>query len=268
MLAFNISCTHIVYEKDLFHPQKSSILSDSILRKNISISINDSISIRGWHLQRSDYTKTIIYFYGNGERLSYNLFYLFRFAEYFKVNILAFDYQGYGMSDGNPTFPNLLNDANKIYNYAVDSLCINEENIVTCGYSIGTIPALHIATEKVVAGLILIAPPTSAADIIKNFKNLLPWYIRWAVSIKPDTVILKHRPQPVDMISKYSAPLLVVAGENDKIIPASFAKIMYDKAKSNNKHWCLIPNAGHNYLNNIKSPFSDSLQIFINLYGK
>jgi abhydrolase domain-containing protein 17 len=263
-----LSCTKTIHEKDLFYPRRFPALSDEVIRANVSIPVEDTISIRGWYLHSPDYKGSIIYFYGNGESVNSASVPLYWLATNLKRNVLAIDYRGYGSSNGVPSFNSLLTDGIKIYDYLVDSLQQSSASTFIYGRSIGTISAVNVASQKPVSGLILEAPPTSAEEVIRRWNSLVPWWMKLFLRIRPDKALKNYHPQPVENIRKVVAPLLIIHGTEDEIIPIEFGRRMFKEAGSKQKHWCPVPKAGHNNLKIYNSPIFDSLRAFVDLYGQ
>ena len=267
ILLIFMSCTKTVTEKDLFYPRRLPLMSDKVKWENVSLVTKDSTTIRGWLFRSQEYKQSMLYFYGNGETLYSSQSKLYWLSTNLKCNILAFDYRGYGFSDGSPSFITISNDALEEYDYLKDSLNISDVPIFVFGYSIGTAFAMKVAANRKVDGLILMAPMTSAAETIPEWKRFLPWYIRWCINLKPDDALLTLHPQPDEMIQNIDSPLLVIHGDEDKRIPIKLGKCIFEKAGSKHKHWCEVTGHGHNDLKISVSPISDSLLTFVNFYG-
>ncbi|MCK5343636.1 MAG: hypothetical protein KAR20_09540, partial [Candidatus Heimdallarchaeota archaeon] len=117
-----ISCTKIVRERDLFAPQHYPSMADSLQRQNVEIPINKLMVLRGWYLPSSDYHRSLIYFYGNGESVVTVSPVLYWLSSTFKMNVLAVDYRGYGFSDGKPGLEAMSSDALRVYDYLINNL--------------------------------------------------------------------------------------------------------------------------------------------------
>lgn len=243
-----MTCTRIIREEDLFYPRHFPVLSDEILRTNVTIELGDSIALRGWYLHSANHTQSLIYFCGNGEYVYTSEVRLYWLAANLRCDVLAVDYRGYGSSDGKPSFNSLLTDGVEIYDYLMDSVKQSHESTFIYGRSLGAIPAVYVASQKPISGLILEAPPTSAAEIIPRWKSFLPWYVRLFVSIRPDSVLESYEPQPIDNIRSVTAPLLIIHGTADKLVPIDVGRRLFEEAGSKQKHWVAVEGSGHNDL--------------------
>src|SRR5260370_10708902 len=73
-------------------------------------------------------------------------------------SVFAYDYQGYGISQGKPSEHNAYDDEEAAYDYLTRQLQIPPNRIIIYGRSVGTGPAVHLAARKPAAGLILQRP--------------------------------------------------------------------------------------------------------------
>ncbi|MEL6980534.1 MAG: alpha/beta hydrolase [Pseudomonadota bacterium] len=147
---------------------------------------------------------TILGFGGNAwnaEALALYLHGLYPGAE-----IVAFHYRGYPPSAGSPSAAALVADAPRIYDHVAETLAT--ERIVAVGLSIGTGVAAHLASERPVAGLILVTP-------YDTLEALAAGHYPWA----PVKWLLRHRISTVDALSRVDAPIAIIAAEHDRVIP-------------------------------------------------
>jgi len=96
---------------------------------------------------------------------------------------------------------------------------ITEENIILYGESLGTGVAVEVAQNKNYAGIILESPYTSMVNMGKKYYPLFP--VRF---------LLKDKFESYKKIKKVSAPILVIHGKIDKIVPFAMGKKMYELA--------------------------------------
>src|SRR5580765_7628816 len=93
------------------------------------------------------------------------------------LNLLAFDYRGYGESGGSPSEAGLYRDAEAAYGYLRDPLGVPPERIVLFGHSLGSAVAVELATRVPAAGLVLDGALTSVPDRAQEIYPLVP--MRW-----------------------------------------------------------------------------------------
>jgi fermentation-respiration switch protein FrsA (DUF1100 family) len=143
-------------------------------------------------------------------------------------------YRGYGGSNGLPTEPGLFEDAATAYAFAVARY--PAERIVLWGESLGTAVAIAIATEKPIGHVVLEAPFTSAVDVAA-----LPY---WFVPVR---LLMKDQFRSDLRVGKVTAPVLVVHGEDDTVVPVTLGERLYDLIRAP-KRFVRIPGTGHDDL--------------------
>ena len=144
-------------------------------------------------------------------------------------------YPGYGGSDGRPSERAFLEAARDAYEYLLGE-GLGSDDIVIYGESIGSGVAVRLAAEVGAKGLVLEAPLSSAVDVAREH---YPWLLAG--------LLMKDTYRSVDHIDRIDMPLLVVHGENDRIIPIELGLRLFERAQYP-KSFVRIPGAGHNDL--------------------
>src|SRR5215470_9109385 len=145
-------------------------------------------------------------------------------------SILAYDYEGYGTSDGKPSEQAAYDDENAAYDYLTQTLKIAPDRIIIYGRSVGSGPAVHLAARKPTAGLILQSPFVSAFRVLTRIPLL-----------------------PFDKFPNYKnirnvhCPVLIIHGDSDKVIAPWHGKKLFELANEP-KTFVPIPGADHNDL--------------------
>jgi len=80
--------------------------------------------------------------------------------------VFAYDYQGYGTSQGKPSEQNAYRDIDAAYQYLTAQLKLPSERIIVYGRSTGGGPSVDLASCQRVAGLILESTFTSTFRVI------------------------------------------------------------------------------------------------------
>lgn len=150
------------------------------------------------------------------------------------LSVLLFDYRGYGGNPGRPTEDGLAADARAAQAWLAAQSDVDPQRIVYFGESLGAAVAVGLAMQRPPAALVLRSPFTSLADVAEVH---YPWL--------PARRLLLDRYPSIERIVSVSAPLLVIAGDRDDIVPASLSRRLYEAA-SEPKHYVVVPGAGHN----------------------
>lgn len=148
--------------------------------------------------------------------------------------VLLFDYRGYGGNPGAPTEQGLRADARAAARYLAARDDVDARRIAYFGESLGAAVAIGLATEATPAALVLRSPFTSLVDMRKLHYPLLPF----------DFLLLDRYPA-IDQIARVTAPVLVIAGERDEVVPPENSRRLFEAANEP-KRFVLIPAAHHN----------------------
>jgi fermentation-respiration switch protein FrsA (DUF1100 family) len=166
-----------------------------------------------WHVPPRDGQPVVLYFHGNGGSLRLRVDRFQRIAAP-GIGLVALSYRGYGGSTGKPTEEGLINDARAAYAFAAERY--PAARISAWGESLGTAVAVALAAEKPVARLVLDAPFTSTLDVAQaNY-----WYL-------PVSLLMKDQFRSDRRIAQVKAPVLIMHGEVDQIIPISYGERLF-----------------------------------------
>lgn len=258
-MALFTSCTTItISEKDAFDIKRT--IDEELIRasgavvENVEIETADSLSLDGWWIAKDDAIGTLLYFGGNGFVRVVSQPIIDAFLQH-PINLLVFDYRGYGQNKGQPSVDGLKIDDTSAYNFVVDERGVSPESLVVHGHSMGSFVASHVA-QFPVAGLVLQSPITDVKDMTNH---LIPWFLKPLVKFHIDEVL--RRNNNVERIDQYAGPLLIIAGEADKITPPAIAETLYETSSSAEKSLLIVKDDGHNDLPNQQS-YADSLASF------
>src|SRR6266542_1307338 len=150
------------------------------------------------------------------------------------LSVLLFDYRGYGGNPGRPSEDGLAADARAAQAWLAARPEVDPGRIAYLGESLGTAVALRLAVERPPAALVLRSPFTSLADVGRLH---YPWL--------PVKLLLTDRYASAARVAQLTAPVLVIAGERDGIVPATLSRRLYDAATVP-KRFVLVPGADHN----------------------
>jgi fermentation-respiration switch protein FrsA (DUF1100 family) len=216
----------------------------------------DGVRLLGWFLPGDGSTPrgTVLVFNGNAGNRAYRVP-LAQALRRLRLNVLLFDYRGYGGSAGTPTEMGLLADARAARQYLASRADVDASHLVYLGESLGAAVAIALAAEQPPAVLILRSPFASMAEVGQHHYGWLP--IRW---------LIRDRFAALDWISRVRAPVLVVAGDRDAIVPLAQSRRLYDAAPDP-KVFVVVPGADHNDLALLAgAPFVDAIRRFLEVH--
>lgn len=201
--------------------------------QEIELDTPDGERVIAWHLPPRGDKPVILYFHGNGGSLRGRVD-RFRALTADGTGLVALSYRGYGGSSGAPTEAGLVNDA--LAAYAFTRARYPAERIVLWGESLGTGVAVALAAQQPVGHLILQSPFTSAADVGAQRY----WFV-------PVGLLMKDQFRSDLRIGKVTAPVLVLHGDRDNIVPMALAERLYGLINAP-KRFVRFPGIGHNDL--------------------
>ena len=135
------------------------------------------------------------------------------------LNLMAFDYRGYGESEGSPNEPGLYRDADAAYRYLREERHVPAERIILFGHSLGSAVAIDLAGRVPSAGLIVEGAFTSAVNRGQEVYPYIP--VRW---------VARSRYASLEKISRVSGPKLFLHARRDEVIPLSHGRRLYAAA--------------------------------------
>jgi uncharacterized protein len=156
-------------------------------------------------------------------------------------DVLLFDYRGYGRSTGRPDEQGTYRDARAARGALLREPDVDPERVLYLGESLGGAVALDLALEHPPRGLVLQSTFTSVRDMARLHYRFVP---RAAV---PDAYSSLRR------IRELRAPLLVLQGERDDIVPLSHGRALYNAAPGR-KQIHVFQGVGHNDLVPLAGP--------------
>ena len=202
--------------------------------EKIVLAARDGTRLAGWLGRQSQgAAPLVVYFGGNAEEVSWMSAAAGQFPGW---SVLAVNYRGYGESGGKPGEEALFADALTIYDFAASRADVDRSRIVAMGRSLGSGVATYLAANRPVAGVMLITPFDSLAEVGARAYPFLP--VRW---------LLRHRFDSISLAPSIRVPALMIAADRDSIIPPEHGMRLRE-AWGGPVTWVGVPDAGHNDL--------------------
>ncbi len=176
----------------------------------------------------------LVYFHGNAGNISWRAERARRFLDA-GFGLLLVSYRGYGDNPGKPTEEGLYADGRAALAFLAGRE-VPGSRVGLVGESLGTGVAVAMASEHEVGAVVLESPYTSTADVGQRAYPIIP--VKW---------LMKDRFDSLSRIEGIGAPLLVIHGEADRVIPVDFGRRLFAAAPEPKKG-IFLPGAGHGNL--------------------
>jgi uncharacterized protein len=191
----------------------------------------DGLALLAWYKPGDP---TLVLLHGNGGHIGHRGFKVRPWLDA-GVGVLLVEWRGYGGNAGKPGEAGFLADGRAALDFLA-SRGVAPDRTVLYGESLGTGIAVMLAAERPVGAVVLEAPYDSVAALASAHYPFLPV-----------NLLIRDRYDAALAAPKIKAPVLVIHGEADDIIPVRFGRVLYD-ALPQPKQLRLIPRAGHNDL--------------------
>ncbi|WP_204102513.1 MULTISPECIES: alpha/beta hydrolase [Spirulina sp. CCY15215] len=198
-----------VADRMIFVPQPASYTDDEDILK---LSTSNQEKFSGLYLPNPNAQYTLLYSHGNAEDLG-EIRPVLEFFQAIGFNVFAYDYRGYGTSEGKASERNTYEEIEIAYTYLTEKIGISPDRILLFGRSVGGGPTLNLATRKPVGGIILESTFTQVFRVVVPFP-LLPF----------------DKFRNLDKIKQIKVPVLIVHGMEDNTIPFSHGQKLFAAA--------------------------------------
>jgi fermentation-respiration switch protein FrsA (DUF1100 family) len=196
----------------------------------------DGVRLHGWYLPGEAGRPLVLFCHGNAGNISHRLESL-RLLHELGLAVFIFDYRGYGQSESTPSETGTYADARGALAW-LGQRGWRPSQMIYFGESLGAAVAVQMALETPPAALVLEAPFTSLSAMGWHHYPLLYLLLGWALEARYDNLA---------KIGRIHAPLLIIQGEADSIVPPAMARRLF-AAANGPKTLRLIPGANHNDL--------------------
>ncbi|KAF8103747.1 hypothetical protein N665_0185s0021 [Sinapis alba] len=161
-------------------------------------------------------TSTLLYSHGNATDLGqmYELF--IELSIHLKVNLMGYDYSGYGQSTGKPSEHNTYADIEAVYKCLEETYGSKQEDVILYGQSVGSGPTLHVASRlPLLRAVVLHSPILSGLRVMYSVKKTY-WFD-----------IYKN----IDKIPYVDCPVLIIHGTSDEVVDCCHGKQLWELCK-------------------------------------
>jgi uncharacterized protein len=212
---------------------------------------SSGVTLHGWYFEKEKAKRTVIVHHGQGGNVSLGQYWAALFLDC-QANVLLYDYEGYGRSEGEPTMEALQQNGLAAIDFIHEVKKIPYQQIVNCGQSLGTGVAAYATTMRPTAGLILFSP---YASLIECGQQRIP-----ILSAYPRFMWPKNELECRTCVKGTHPPVLIIHGTEDWVIPISNADELY-RIATQPTNYIRLKNAYHAPLN---WNFSPTINSFLN----
>ncbi len=232
-----VAALYLLQREFMYYPPKTGRILPSDAgfpaAEEIVLRTSDGEKVVAWHVPPRPGKPVVIFFHGNAEVIAW------RVARFEKIiadgaGLVALSYRGYFGSTGRPSEQGLVRDAEAAYIFAVQRYAA--DRIVPWGVSLGTWPAVALAAAHPIGKLVLEAPFTSALDIAASIYPFAPVHL-----------LMKDQLRSEQLIGRLTAPLLVMHGARDRVVPLRLGERLFALAPTA-KRFVRFPQGGHDDL--------------------
>jgi fermentation-respiration switch protein FrsA (DUF1100 family) len=216
-------------------PEGADWVAADLPHEDVYFEAADGTKLNGWYVEHPAPRAVVLFAHGNGEHVARLAPTLRMLRDHLRVSVFAWDYRGYGRSEGKPHEKNLLSDARVAHLWLASRAGVRPEDVVLYGRSLGGAVAVGLAAEHPVRGMVL---ERTFASMVDTAAFHFPWLpVRW---------LMRNRYPSIERIAGYQGPLLQCHGTADRIVPFEMGKRLFDAATTPNKRFFVVEDGDHN----------------------
>ncbi len=233
-----LSKMFLLPKEDIFKtPEQVGLVADEIEFAN-----EQGHQLRGWYIKTENATQTVMVCQGNAYNSSVFLPYAKVFADG-GFNVLLFDYQGYGRSDGIPSFASLMGDVQAAYDFLTGDMQVTPDKIGVFGVSLGSALSLYLCARNEVAGL-AVEDAFVPGDMLQTYlDNQKPGQFMETL-IKSTSATVLPRVDPIVNVKKIDCPIFLMHGQNDWLLPPKGSFRVFSEVETPARIW-MMKGVGH-----------------------
>jgi hypothetical protein len=220
-----------VFQRSLIYLPTQSVAEPPIDVAEVSYDTEDGLTLNAWLLESEQDRGSVIVFNGNAGNRSHRVP-LARALADLGFTVLLTDYRGYGGNPGSPSEEGLARDARAALTFMMDR--DGDGALIYFGESLGAGVAIGLATTHPPKAMILRSPFISLPEIAAVHY----WWL-------PSSLLLKDKYLNRERMVTVDAPVLVIAGTEDGIVPPEQSRTVYE-ATDEPKELVMVDGAGHN----------------------
>eukprot|EP00300_Choanocystis_sp_HF-7_P013421 c18290_g1_i1.p1 GENE.c18290_g1_i1~~c18290_g1_i1.p1 ORF type:complete len:294 (-),score=40.58 c18290_g1_i1:219-1061(-) len=197
---------------------------------DVSYTSSDGTKISAWFmpaLEASHSAPTLLFCHENAGNMGLRMQEYILMLRHLKTNIFAFDYRGYGDSEGTPSQEGLITDtegAMRQLRVLADKGEIDPAKVILFGRSLGGAVVIHLAASQRFhgiepAGAIIANTFTSIGDMFDHLFPVLSWNF-----VKERFMRLRWK--SIDLVPHIELPILWLSTIHDEIVPSKHMHVL------------------------------------------
>lgn len=185
--------------------------------EDINIITADGIRLTAWFIPSEESRAVLLFCHGNGGNISHRLEKIM-ILNRLGLDIMIFDYRGYGKSSGRPSEEGLSIDAEAVYDHMVNERELPPQKIIGYGESLGSPLIIDLALKREMAGIIIEEAFTSVKDMAREHFPFIPAFV------------LKSSYNSLENIKNLTIHKLILHSVNDEIAPFEQGQRIFNSA--------------------------------------
>lgn len=224
LLAVMIVMIWLFQERIAFQPPRGPWPSPSDVRR-VEYEAADGQQLFGYLVGNPSASRSLLLsFHGNADLAVWQIDWAEEVLRRTGVPVLLAEYRGYMGLAGRPSYDASRLDAEGAHAFALEGLGVPRERIALFGHSLGSAVAAELAARQAPAVLLLQSPFTSAQDMAGRMTGYRPANVLWKV-------ISRLHFDTGARVSRLEAPVAVVHGSDDRLIPLWMGEAVHRAAR-------------------------------------
>jgi fermentation-respiration switch protein FrsA (DUF1100 family) len=186
--------------------------------EDVVLHASDGVRLHAWFVPAEHPRATVLFCHGNAGNISHRLDSI-RLLHSLGLQVLIFDYRGYGESQGSPSEAGTYRDVDAAWQFLLTARGLPESGIIIFGRSLGAAVAADLASRTRPAAVILESAFTSVPDMATG---IYPWL--------PVRLLSRYRYDNLGKMARITRPLLLVHSRQDEIIPIAHGERLFERA--------------------------------------
>jgi uncharacterized protein len=213
---FLAGCPMPSIETMVFFPDRDMPARSPADVEDRTLVTRDGVKLHAWRAGPSDARFVLVWSHGNAGNIA-NRYETLQALARRGLGVLAYDYRGYGRSEGRPSESGVYLDAEAAYDSERER-GVAAERIVAFGESLGSAVSAELAARRPCAALAVVSPFTTLREVARSHYGFLGG-------------LAGSRFDALSRVEKLDRPVFVAHGDRDEIVPYALGERLYAAAR-------------------------------------